>query len=74
VQERPGIVDRQVEALNEHASGVEGSIVTALAGDGGRDLGQVGCRSGKPFVARGRFVAVAIGLASTLFPLFFLTA
>jgi hypothetical protein len=54
LQERPGIVDRQVETLNEHASGVEGSIVTALAGDGGWDLGQIGCRSVKALVARGR--------------------
>ena len=52
VQERPGLVDRQVEALDENASGVERSIVTALAGDGRRDLGQVGRRPGQPLVMR----------------------
>ena len=38
MEERPGLVDRQVEALDEHASGMERSIVTALAGDGRRNL------------------------------------
>ena len=46
VQQGPGFVDRQVEALDEDASGVEGSIVTALAGDRRRDLGQIGGRAG----------------------------
>ena len=51
MQQRPGLVDRQVEALDENAGGMERSIVTALAGDGRRDLGQVGRRPGQPVVS-----------------------
>ena len=47
MQERPGFVDRQVEALDEDARGVERSIVAALAGDGRRNLGQIGCGTGQ---------------------------
>ncbi len=55
MEERPGLVDCQVETLDENARGMERSIVTALAGDGRRDSGKVGSRPGKPLVlAAGR--------------------
>jgi hypothetical protein len=46
VQERPRLVDRQVEPVNEHAGGVESPIVAALAGNGRRNSRDVGGRPG----------------------------
>ena len=54
MEKRPGLVDRQIEALNENARGMERSIVTALAGDGWRDFGKVSRRAGQPLVVAAR--------------------
>jgi hypothetical protein len=54
VQEGPGLVDCQIEALDEDARGVKGLIVAALARDGGRDLGEVSGRSSRPVVMAAR--------------------
>ena len=50
VQKGPGFFDREAEALDEDACGVEGLIVTALARDCRRNLGQIGGRAAQPVV------------------------
>ena len=57
MQEWPGLVDGQVEPLDQDARGVKRPIVAPLAGHRRRDLGQVSPRPLEPLIAgsvRGR--------------------